>query len=214
MVWANRAADKADAPANPREATSVMPLTLRQLPRSLSAASEPIVALVRLWREARAECLQFLCDLHDADEDRVYLSQVVLPANDLWVAEVEGTLAGFIAFREGWVNHLYVAPQFQGRGVGSTLLEVAQRRSPTLQLWAFEVNRPAIAFYERRGFRIVEHTDGASNEAKRPDARMQWDRPSAGAWDGQRFQGMKNRPPSPFGEGRGEGARQSNTPGF
>jgi putative acetyltransferase len=156
MVWANRAADKADAPANPREATSVMPLTLRQLPRSLSAASEPIVALVRLWREARAECLQFLCDLHDADEDRVYLSQVVLPANDLWVAEVEGTLAGFIAFREGWVNHLYVAPQFQGRGVGSTLLEVAQRRSPTLQLWAFEVNRPAIAFYERRGFRIME----------------------------------------------------------
>ena len=133
------------------------------------------MTLVRVWREARAHCLQFLCDLHDAGEDRAYLSQVVLPANEVWVAEVDGAVAGFVAFGDGWVHHLYVAPQSQGRGVGSELLALARRTNPTLQLWAFEVNQPAIGFYQRRGFRVVERTDGASNEAKRPDVRMQWD---------------------------------------
>jgi putative acetyltransferase len=156
------------------------PRTSSQLPKGLPPDSERIVTLVRIWREARAECLQFLTDLHDADEDRVYLAEVVLPANDVWAAEVENVVAGFIAFGNGWVNQLYVAPQFQGQGVGSELLAMAQRSSPTLQLWAFEVNQPAIRFYERRGFRVVQRTDGSSNEAKRPDVRMQWDRRPVG----------------------------------
>jgi ribosomal protein S18 acetylase RimI-like enzyme len=88
---------------------------------------------------------------------------------------VDEVIVGFIAFGHGWVNQLYVAPAFQGRGVGTELLAIAQRRNPRLELWVFEVNQPAIEFYERRGFRILERTDGASNEAKRPDLRMQWD---------------------------------------
>jgi len=40
----------------------------------------------------------------------------VLPNNRVWIAEAEGNLAGFIAFANGWVNHLYVAPAFQRQG--------------------------------------------------------------------------------------------------
>jgi GNAT superfamily N-acetyltransferase len=54
------------------------------------------------------------------------------------------------------VNQLYVAPPFQGKGIGTELLGIAKQCSPTLQLWVFEVNRPAIAFYQRREFRAVE----------------------------------------------------------
>ena len=147
----------------------------RRLTEPLSPESDLVVTLVRLWREARASHLQFLTDLHSADEDRAYLSGVVMPANEVWVAEIETQVAGFLAFHDGWVNHLYVAPAFQGRGVGSELLAIARRENRTLQLWAFEANAPAIRFYERRGFRVVERTDGATNEAKRPDVRMQWD---------------------------------------
>jgi hypothetical protein len=32
---------------------------------------------------------------------------VILPANAVWVAEMDDRIAGFIAFAEGWVNHLY-----------------------------------------------------------------------------------------------------------
>ena len=88
---------------------------------------------------------------------------------------MDGTLAGFIAFARGWVNQLYIAPQFQQRGLGTELLGIAKRSGPSLELWAFQVNLPAIRFYQRNGFRIVQRTDGAANEAKQPDVRMRWD---------------------------------------
>jgi putative acetyltransferase len=151
--------------------------TTRRLTSPVPSDSPLIADLVRVWRDARAARLRFLCDLHEAEEDREYLGGAVLPANDVWIAEVDGTLAGFIAFGDGWVTHLYVAPPFQGRGVGSDLLSIAMARHPALQLWVFEVNEPAVRFYQRRGFCVVERTDGASNEARRPDLRMQWPAP-------------------------------------
>lgn len=99
----------------------------------------------------------------------------VLSQNQVWVADVDDAVAGFIAFGRGWVNQLYVAPEFQGRGVGTELLAMAMRCNPVLELWVFEENVPAIRFYERRGFSAVERTDGATNEAKRPDLRMRWE---------------------------------------
>jgi ribosomal protein S18 acetylase RimI-like enzyme len=131
-------------------------------------------AMARVFVEARRERLQFLIDLHDEHEDRQYLSGVVMPNNEMHVAEAGGQVVGFIAFAGGWVNHLYVAPPFQGRGVGTRLLALAKAAGPALQLWAFEANTPAIAFYARQGFRVVERTDGAANEARRPDVRMEW----------------------------------------
>lgn len=151
-------------------------LITRQLTRPIAAESRTIGTLVRLWREARRDRLQFLLDLHGEAEDREYLTDVVLPTNQVWIAEVDGTVAGFITFADGWLNQLYVAPQFQRQGIGSDLLKVATQSQGTLQLWVFESNVPAIQFYERAGFGVVERTDGAANEAKMPDIRMQWNR--------------------------------------
>ena len=149
-------------------------MKLRRIEQALPPDPALLDDLVSVFLEARRERLQFLIDLHGLDEDREFFRSVVLPQNEVWVAESGGAPAGFIAFGNGWVNHLYVAPAFQGRGVGSRLLDVAKRASPSLQLWAFEANGPAIRFYERRGFRVAERTDGAANEARMPDVRMTW----------------------------------------
>ncbi len=50
------------------------------------------------------------------------------------------------------LNTLYFASSHQGRGLGRRLLDEALGDSPA-QLWAFEANARAIAFYERAGFR-------------------------------------------------------------
>ena len=42
----------------------------------------------------------------------------------------------------------------------------------SLQLWTFQVNDRARAFYARHGFREVELTDGATNEEHEPDVRL------------------------------------------
>ena len=89
-----------------------------------------------------------------------------------------GALTGIIAFRNDWIDQLYVLPEVQGCGVGSELLQVAKRACDCLQLWTFQRNLRARRFYEARGFALVEETDGARNEEKEPDARYLWTRAS------------------------------------
>jgi hypothetical protein len=43
-----------------------------------------------------------------------------------------------------------------------------------MRLWVFESNVPARRFYELHGFVAVERTDGAGNEERAPDVRMEW----------------------------------------
>ena len=148
---------------------------LRRITEADLAEPGLLDGVARVWRDARRRRLPFLLDLHDADEDRDYVARVLLPANEIWVAESGDVPIAFIAFAPGWVKQLHVAPEHQGRGVGSALLALAQRRNVTLHLWAFAANGEAIDFYRRRGFRVVEETDGAGNEARQPDVKMRWD---------------------------------------
>ncbi len=154
--------------------------------RKVTSAYAPdapfIVALVRVFRDAREAHLRFTLDLHSADEDRHFLSERVLPNHDVWLAEIDHVPAGFIACSEGWIRHLYIDPPHQRQGLGARLLACAQRDRLQLELWTFACNSPAIAFYRRHGFHIAEQTDGADNEAKMPDLRLKWiNEPSAAA---------------------------------
>ena len=45
-----------------------------------------------------------------------------------------------------------------------------------LRLWVFQKNAAAIRFYEARGLRLAEQTDGSGNEEKEPDALYRWRR--------------------------------------
>src|SRR5205823_6491530 len=125
--------------------------------------------------------LPFLLALHDAHEDQHFLSTIVLPTHHVWLAEVDRQPVGHIAFSADWVHHPYIAPQFQRRGLGQRLLDIAKTASPVLKLWVFQVNTPAIQFYERQGFHIIERTAGASNEARMPDLLMEWKGPAHSA---------------------------------
>jgi GNAT superfamily N-acetyltransferase len=103
---------------------------------------------------------------------------VVFSSAEIWVAEQAGVATGFIAFRADWVDHLYVHPDHQGRGHGSTLLALAQASATSLRLWTFQCNLGARRFYERHGFRIEQETDGTNNEERQPDVLYLWTRDS------------------------------------
>ena len=83
-------------------------------------------------------------------------------------------LVGVMACRPGWVEQLYVLPDRQGRGIGKALMATAMQTSTELQLWTFQRNLAARAFYERLGFVAIEETDGAANEEREPDVLYRW----------------------------------------
>ena len=130
------------------------------------------VALVH--RASFDERLPWLAGLHTPQEDRAFFNGPVFDGFALWGA-FEGTrMIGFIAFRDGSIEHLYVLPADQGRGAGTRLLTLAQRHSAELSAWTFQRNEAARRFYERSGFVPVEESDGSRNEEREPDVRYHW----------------------------------------
>ncbi len=123
---------------------------------------------------AFGERLPWLADLHTADEHCSYFRGQVFTTCILWGAEEDGVILGIIAFREGWVDHLYVLPHAHRRGLGTALLRVAQTTFPSLSLWTFQKNEAARRFYEARGFVAVEMSDGGRNEEHEPDVLYRW----------------------------------------
>ena len=134
-------------------------------------------AAARVHRAAFDDALPWLAGLHTPDEDRAYFRERVFATCELWGAFGETGMAAMMAFRQDWIDHLYVLPDAQRRGFGSALLQVAKDASTRLELWTFQRNRCARQFYEARGFVLVEETDGANNDEKEPDARYLWTRP-------------------------------------
>jgi putative acetyltransferase len=138
-------------------------------------ANAPECAMV--LRATRKHSLPYLPDLHTAAEDFNFISNRVFGTDTVFVAlEGQKRIVGFIAFREGWVNHLYVLPDFQQLGIGGQLLEKAKKEWPTLNLWTFERNSASRRFYEKHGFSIVKRTDGTENEEREPDILFRWNR--------------------------------------
>ena len=82
----------------------------------------------------------------------------------------DGEFVGMCAFRDGWVDHLYVHPAHHRSGIGAALLHKAKDANEQLQLWAFQRNENALRFYASQGFRLVKTTDGRGNEEREPDA--------------------------------------------
>src|SRR5574340_242552 len=119
--------------------------------------------------------LAFLPGLHTDDEIRAWIATVVLPEDEVWIAESNGGVVGFAAVGDDHLHHLYVHPDAQNRGIGTALLErVKEQRPHGFRLWVFQRNTGARRFYERHGCRLVELTDGSGNEEREPDALYSW----------------------------------------
>ena len=135
-------------------------------------------AAAPIHRAAFDRALPWLAGLHTPAEDRWFFREHVFRSCEIWGAFDDTALIGMIAFREGWVDQLYVQPQAQGQGVGTQLLRVAKRSFASLRLWTFQRNVAARRFYEDRHFVLVEETDGAGNQEKEPDALYLWITPA------------------------------------
>ncbi|WP_246082824.1 GNAT family N-acetyltransferase [Nonomuraea diastatica] len=78
-----------------------------------------------------------------------------------WMIAVDGALAGCVALRPAertyWLEHFYLDPDAQGRGVGSAvlsrLLERCDREDAVVRLNVLQ-GSPARRLYERHGFTV------------------------------------------------------------
>lgn len=148
------------------------------------ARADDAVALTRLFLASRAAAMPYLARVHSDEATLAWMTHVVLPGTDVRVAEIPADggagaseAAGFVSLDGSGLEHLYVAPGLRRRGIGSLLLDAAQRGgAEELTLYTFQRNAGARAFYERHGFTAVAFDDGSRNEEKEPDVRYRWRR--------------------------------------
>jgi ribosomal protein S18 acetylase RimI-like enzyme len=112
---------------------------------------------------------------HWGSELQIAHGEVQRPAeHEGFVAEVGGERCGLLTYRVGDDGALEVTTlhaRLEGRGVGSALLRASvdvARRSRCTRLWLVTTNDNlrALAFYQRRGLRLVALRPGAVDVAR------------------------------------------------
>ncbi|MFT3809341.1 MAG: GNAT family N-acetyltransferase [Micropepsaceae bacterium] len=141
------------------------------------ATTDEALAAAEVFLAARHAMEDIVPMVHGDDETRAWMRDIVFREDTVTIALMDGRLAAMMATSPGWIDHLYVHPDFHNRGLGTALVQTA-RHSPHaaagLQLWTFQANTGARRFYARHGFKEVELTDGQGNEEKTPDVRLEW----------------------------------------
>jgi ribosomal protein S18 acetylase RimI-like enzyme len=139
------------------------------------ARPEDAPAIAETFSASFETLLTFLPNLHTHDERRHFITETVPHDHEIWVAEDEGCVVAFAALGESTLGHLYVHPDFHGRGFGTALLDKTKEVRPGgFTLWTFPANERACRFYERRGLHPIEYGDGSGNEEGVPDVRYEW----------------------------------------
>lgn len=117
-----------------------------------------------------------LCEIHDAaryDELRLTVGEEAflsleqtaesegLFEGDLFVAEVDGRVRGFVAYTTEELTWLYSDPQIYRQGIGRALLRHAlAHTNPGVRTEVLEGNEPALSLYLSEGFEITKRVEG------------------------------------------------------
>jgi putative acetyltransferase len=138
--------------------------------------SEDFDAVTILWRVSREKSLP---EFQRAKgyffyQDQDYFRDHLLKQNQVFVVESDGKPVAFMAMRDDFIDHLYVHPDHQKRGVGRALLDLARQRSPEhVWLYTLQINTGARAFYEKNGF-VAEKFGVSPPPENEPDVEYHW----------------------------------------
>ena len=129
---------------------------------------------VKMWRASKQEAIGQE-DVHSFSEHLAFLQSKLIKENKVYLAIDRGleSIVGILAISGNQLNQLYIHIDYQRMGVGSRLLNLAKELSPgKLELYTFEINKKARAFYEKHGFYIIGR--GSENEENLPDIQYEW----------------------------------------
>jgi putative acetyltransferase len=112
-------------------------------------------AAIELWRRTWAQHYPHIDFNARLAWWRERWRQELVPVARIVVAEVGGTLAGFVTVdpKTRYLDQIVVAPEHWGSDIARRLLEAAKHLSPTgIDLLVNKDNARAIRFYEKHGF--------------------------------------------------------------
>lgn len=115
---------------------------------------------------------------HDERDRRVAIQKWAQQnEKDIWLFFNDEKLVGSIVVYEGFFDELFVVPEWQGKGLGESIvlwaMEYCISKGWEPSLTVVTGNRPAISLYERTGFKITQtlEMNRLFSSKKEPDLR-------------------------------------------
>ncbi|MDN3015545.1 GNAT family N-acetyltransferase [Paenibacillus sp. BSR1-1] len=127
---------------------------------------------VGMWRDSKERAIGQK-EIHSFENYINFLNNVLPGQYQIDLALMDEKVVGMIAYNEREISQLYIHNDYQGIGIGQTLLDKVKEQScGRLTLYTFEVNENAQRFYEKNGFKIIGR--GHENEENLPDIQYEW----------------------------------------
>ena len=127
---------------------------------------------VNMWRNSKERAIGQK-ESYSFESHLYFLNSILPGLNQIELALIKERVVGMIAYNETEISQLYIHVDYQGIGIGKTLLNRAKAQSNgKLTLYTFEVNKNAQQFYEKNGSRIIGRS--YENEEKLPDIQYEW----------------------------------------
>lgn len=127
---------------------------------------------VDMWRESKYKAIGQK-EVHSFESHVYFLNHILHKEYQVDIAIWDENVVGIIAYNESEINQLYIHNDYQGTGIGKSLLKKAKEQSSgRLTLHTFEINKKAQRFYEMNGFKIIGR--GQENEENLPDIQYEW----------------------------------------
>jgi len=124
-----------------------------------SAKEHDIGAIMQIWLHANIAAHPFLDELHWHQKYDKMRSAFLSAAQTIVYVE-KGRVRGFLSLSsDDEILGLYVAPEAQRTGLGSSLMGRVKDTSACLSMRVLKQNDPAVKFLFNRGFALMQETD-------------------------------------------------------
>lgn len=114
-----------------------------------------LAGILSSWENASKIAHPFL-EEEFLEQERYNIPNMYLPNADTWVAEVNDIVVGFMALIGNEVGAIFVEPDFQGKGLGKSLMDKAKAIHGALEVEVFKENHIGRKFYSVYGFEQIE----------------------------------------------------------
>jgi len=78
-----------------------------------------------------------------------------LPQSETYIAVRNNEIVGFISMVNNYLAALFVKNDWQGKGIGTALLNFIKKKRKNIELKVFKKNSKSVNFYKQSGFTII-----------------------------------------------------------
>ena len=130
-----------------------------------------IEQVLKIWLDTSIKAHGFISKefWHDQIDD---MRNIYIPSAMTRVFIKDNTILGFYCLSDHLLNALFVSPNHQNTGIGSSLLADAKKYSNKLTLAVYKENSQAISFYKKHNF--IVKSEGIDPHTKHLELVMEW----------------------------------------